>query len=799
MKTIHLRRATARHATLVLILFLTAQSLWAQPATPLPPGQGRPRPRAATNNPAGAISALPTTTGSNAPAAGAPASGGTTARSGMSMAPLGAADSSDDTGGTNAEGNGIVFEYDGVDVNQVLDVYSDLVGRTLIRGTVPQASIILITKSPLTKAEAIEALQAVLALNNITFVNIGEKFVKVVTPEQAASAGGTVDTNDLASLQEMGPYVTRVVQLEHIKPSAVVPLIASFGKLANNLFPIDDNGILVMRDYTENVKRMMEMIARIDISVPAVYISEVIPIRYAQVDEIASALNSLGGSGGGTISVGTSTSASPISGMAPNRNGTTGTTLGGLGANQPGGSGINGTTSPLGTPRPATATTSNPNGTPSGSTSSLQSRLLNMVTLASGGGSTPGKQEPIQIFGQAKIIADVRANALLVYATKDDMKQIKEVIGKLDVLLSQVLIEAVIIDYELGPNTLSVGVSAAQSPQTYSPSLPASGAGGFNNGQSFYNFATKVLGGGSTNTTTTTTSGSAFGNGLPGGLSYFQNIGPNWNVALQAAAADSHASVIQRPRIQTSQAKPAQFFVGETVPYITSFGNYGYGNQSSYSQLSVGIELDVTPFINPDGLVVMDVQQEIDDIIPNGGVNINGTSVPSTTKRTLNSEIAVRDRDTVMLGGFIKNAKSSGRTGVPILQDIPLLGNLFSQRSSSKQREELIVLMRPTVLKTPFVAATNTIIEGQRLAGVSASLAEDSEEQSKSVEVERKKELKNPKTMSAGFFNTPIPTNPPAEELPQPQVPGDSFFTPVPPPSAPVIPADTTPAAPVIP
>jgi hypothetical protein len=170
--------------------------------------------------------------------------------------------------------------------------------------------------------------------------------------------------------------------------------------------------------------------------------------------------------------------------------------------------------------------------------------------------------------------------------------------------------------------------------------------------------------------------------------------------------------------------------------------------------------------------------------------------VPSTTKRTLNSEIAVRDKDTVMLGGFIKNAKSTGRTGVPFLQDIPLLGNLFSQRSSSKQREELIVLMRPTVLKTPFIAATNTIVEGQRLAGVSAALAEDAEEQSKSVEAERKLELKNPKTMSGGFFNTPIPTNAPSEELPQPQAQGDSFLTPVPPPDAPVIPADNNVAPP---
>ena len=86
---------------------------------------------------------------------------------------------------------------------------------------------------------------------------------------------------------------------------------------------------------------------------------------------------------------------------------------------------------------------------------------------------------------------------------------------------------------------------------------------------------------------------------------------------MQAAAADNNATVIQRPRIQTSQAKPAQFFVGDTVPYVTGTyygGGYGGGNSSSYSQLSVGVELDVTPFINPDGLVVMDIKQEIDDV-----------------------------------------------------------------------------------------------------------------------------------------------------------------------------------------
>jgi general secretion pathway protein D len=789
--------------TLVLILFLTARGLWAQtpPSPSVTQAQVQARERIlqlqrsrATNNPAGAPAGLPANPGFSAPAAGTPASGAAASAPAIPTTMPGApAVSPGSAAATDKEAAGIEFTYDGVDVNQVLDVYADLVGRTLIRGNVPQVSIVLKTQSPLTKAEAIEALQAVLALNSIALVNIGEKFVKVLPPDQAPGGGGSLDSTDATNLPEMGSYVTHIVQLKYVKPSVMAPLIQPFGRLANSISSIDDNGILVIRDYAENVKRMLEMIDKIDISVPAVYISEVIPIRYAQADDIASALNSLGGSGGGTVSVGTSTASPTISGIAGNRS--TGTGFGGMGgingATQPGVNNNTPNNSTFGQSRTGLGATANPNGTPSGTPSTLQQRLLNIVNRASGGGGNG--QEQIQIFGQAKIIADERANSLLVFATRQDMDQIKQVISKLDVLLAQVLIESAIIDYSLGPDTLSMGVSAAQNPSIFTGNPPTVGGGGVNNGQSLPNFLNSVSG------ATNLINSSNFASSLPGGLSYFGNIGPKWDVALTAAASDSHASIIQRPRIQTSQAKPAQFFVGDTVPYVTSTYNYGgaYGNQSSYSQLSVGVELDVTPFINPDGLVVMQIQQEIDDL--NGYTTITGVGqIPNTIKRTLNSEIAVRDKDTVMLGGFIKNAKSTSRSGVPFLQDIPLLGSLFSQRNNSKAREELIVLMRPTVLKTPEIAAANTIAEGRRLPGVSVSLANDIEEQNKLVEAERKKELSHPKTMSGGFFNMPMPTNAPTEPLPQPQAQGDTFFTPVTP-HAPVIPANGNGTAPPAP
>jgi general secretion pathway protein D len=632
-----------------------------------------------------------------------------------------------------------------VDVNQVLDVYAQLVGRTLIRAALPAASVILQTQTPLTKSEAIQALQAVLALNNISVVNVGDKFVKVLPSDQANAAGAEFNTGDSSALPNLGTYVTRIVQLKNIKPSEMVPVIQPFARLANSILPIDSNGILVIRDYAENVKRMLQMIEQIDVSVPAEFISEVIPIRYALATDIANALNSLGGAGGGsTVSIGSSATT-----------GSTGARTGGGGlggGNNQYGNGLNNNNQNNQQNR-GFGGQNTPNGTANTGTS-FQQRIQSIIQRA----ATPGgQQDQIQVFGQTKLIADERSNSLLVFATRADMERIKEVIGKLDVLLSQVLIEAVIMDVTLG-KTFNFGVSVAQQQKNFGNN---STAGGVNNGQPFYNFMQQI----GTNLISSGTNlfPGNFTSVLPGGagqsLSYFGNIGPTWDVAVQAAASDNSVSVIQRPRIQTSQAKAASFFVGQTVPYVTSttFGGSAYGNSSSYSQLSIGIQMDVTPFINPDGLVVMDINQEIDDI--SSYTTIDNNPVPNTSKRTLSSEIAVKDRDTILLGGFIRTDKSKTRSGVPFLMDIPLLGNLFSQRSDNKDRSETVVLIRPTVLRTPDLAAVQAIKEQRRLPGISAAAADAIEEEHKQVAAQIKLEQKRLKLkkQNAEYYDAPLP------------------------------------------
>ena len=697
---------------LILLVFLTGFGLHAQtpPAPrPMPQHPGVPATNVVASAPP-AMSAVPPALPS-LPMPGEPATTPPSSESKEEMVPAGD------------------INFQGVDVDVVLDVYARYVGRTLLRAGLPQAKIVLHTETPLTRGEVIQALQGVLALNGIALINVGDRFVKAVPATQADQEAAAFNQGTAAQLPDVGQYVTYIVQLKYVKPAEMAPILQPFAKLQKNILTIDSNGILVLRDNAENVKRMLEMIKQVDVSVPAEFISEVIPIKYALADEIANALNSLGGSGGNTVSIGNPSAATPISGMSRTGGTTMGTTPGQYQPNQSRTFGAAAT----GMPTPG---------------NSFSGRLQAIIQRAAS-----GTADQIQIFGQTKIIADNRSNSLLVFATRQDMDMIKHVISQLDVLLAQVLIEAVIMDVSFG-HSWNLGVSAAQNPKMFSPSQQIAGGGGFNNGPSFMNFL------GTNNPINFGTNIISSGSGL----NYFGNIGPQWDVAIQAAESDSTTTIIQRPRIQTSQAKLAQFFVGQTVPYITGYYNNGYGNNSSYSQLSVGIELDITPFINPEGLVVMDIQQEIDDL--GDAIKIDGNDVYKTVKRTLSSEIAVRDGDTIILGGFIRTDKSKSKSGVPLLQDIPILGNLFTSRTDNKNRQELIVMMRPTVLRTPELAAAQTIKEQERLPGVSAAIAEDAAYERKLVENQRKveeaqkkaeKKQQRSQSQSQSKFFQPVP------------------------------------------
>jgi general secretion pathway protein D len=607
-----------------------------------------------------------------------------------------------------------MIDFRSADLNQVLDIYSMMVNRTILRpATLPAPTITLTTHGQLTVGEGIQALEAVLGLNGITMVNMGDKFVKAMPEAQGNTAGARFDTNSAAHLPDMGQYITHVVQLKYAKPSEMVPVLTPFIKIPNAILPIDSSQILVLRDYTENVKRMLELIKDIDVAVPSEFVSEVIPIKYAKATEIASALNSLSSGGGGAsvgggTSTGTSTRSTRSSGMGR---------TGGM-------SGYPGQGTMPGMLNQGGATGTTPTAQPGGS---FSQRLQNIIQRASASGE-------IQVLGQTKIISDERTNSLLIYASKDDMKIIKDIVAKLDVVLAQVLIEAVIIEVAL-KNSRDLGIAAYEQ-KAHPGSGYFQGLGALNNGSSF---ASSPLISSATNVATT----------LPGGFSYLASFGQDLDVTVSAVANDSRARILQRPRIQTSHNEPASLFVGESRPYPTSsyYGGGGYGGYSSIQQMQIGVTLEVTPLINPDGLVVMDIHQKIDSV--SGTVNIaNVGDVPITSSKEASAKVSVRDHDTIILGGLIETDKNKTASGVPLLMDIPVLGYLFRNSHNDENRSELIVLIRPTVLPTPEIAALAATAEKNKMPGV-----RDTEREIRAEETRR---LKQADSAEKGSSSQPV-------------------------------------------
>ncbi len=594
-------------------------------------------------------------------------------------------------------------QFQGLDVNTFLDVYALYSGRTVLRAyTLPApAGVTLKAQTKLTRREVVEAMEGVLSLNGIAMIPIGEKFVKAVPSAQADKEGSSINVQDVSELPDSEAFMTKIVQLKAIKPSEIGPTLQSFSKSATAVTPIDSNQTLVLRDNVSNIKRMLELIKKIDVPPESDFQLSVIPIKYGKVTDIYATMGALiggGGSGGtGTGAVGAAGVGGQL-GMGANfpmggsRGGSRGGNYNRSGMGSSGGYGggynnYNARSSFGGGGYYPQAVATTPAGiTAAGAQNSFQNRLNQIVNKASG---TP--KEETQILEGANIVADERSNQLLVFANKRDMAMITNIVSKVDVLLSQVLIEAIILEVKIG-DSLKVGVSAVQQPRDFGKGFL--GAGGANNGPNLVGALTNI------------------GAALPtdGGLTYMGKIPGDFDIAISAIAKDNSINIVSRPRIQTSHAIMGRFNIGETVPYVTGttdyggyMGNSGLSSRSMVTERPIGLTLEVTPFITPDGLVVMEIFQQFEQ--RGADVIIDKNPIPVVNNREAEATLTLRDKDMIMLGGFISENRSKSKSGIPFLKDIPGIGFLFRSTANSDDRTELIILLKATILKTPEAAA----------------------------------------------------------------------------------------------
>ena len=630
------------------------------------------------------------------------------------------------------------FNFPAMPLEPIFTIYSELTGKMVLYAPTLEGTVNLVTAAgvELTTEEAIEAITTSLALANVVMVPMGDKFVKAVPKEEAMQHAPEATTEDASQIPDSGMFLTRTIKLNSSAPSEVAEILAPMSANPDGLIPIDSTQILIIHDYAVNIKQMLQVIEKIDIEPELDYSLEVIPIRYGKVGELyntMAALISGGGAAAGTGTAAGNTGTGFNSGFGGGgfnsgfggsrgiggfggglgRSSSFGrSSMGGFGGGYGSGfgGGFGGGYRPYQTSTPVAV---NRSSSTSSNRSSFQDRLRQVIDRAADG------EEEIELLANARIVPDERSNSLLIFANKQDLTMITNMVSKVDVLLAQVLIEAIVLEVGIGDDQ-TVGVSMAQNPEnsgkfTY---------GGAMSNNSNLDIGSNFLGGTSTN---------GFG-GLPGGFSYFGQYNDSLNVAVSAIATDRSVQVVQRPRIQTSHGIPGFFTLGESVPIVTGGFTGGFssvGSQSFVQYINIGIQLSVQPFITPEGYIVMEISQNVDQ--RGGDVIIDGNPNPVVNQRAAQATLSVRDGDTIMLGGFIKQTKNKSKSGVPILKDIPLLGALFRSKSDSNDMTELIILLRATVLETPEEAAIVAQQEREALPGIrhlEEDLKEDAQERS---------------------------------------------------------------------
>ncbi|MDP2535131.1 type II secretion system secretin GspD [Alteromonas stellipolaris] len=294
------------------------------------------------------------------------------------------------------------------------------------------------------------------------------------------------------------------------------------------------------------------------------------------------------------------------------------------------------------------------------------------------------------------------SNALVITAEPDMMRSLEEVVRQLDIRRAQVQVEAIIVEvFESDGTTLGVQwVSESGGGTQFSNGVIPVGslAVAVKEAEDTTETETYVSDDGSPYTVTNTDEGdytslaSLLGsaNGLIAGI-----IDNGWGAVVQAVSTDTNSNVLATPHLTTMDNEEAYFIVGQEVPIITgtSTGSNNSNPFQTVDRQEVGIKLKVTPQINEGDAVQLLIEQEVSSVSGATSVDI------SINKREIKTTVIVDDGGTIVLGGLIDEDVQESVSKVPLLGDIPILGNLFKSTSTSKRKRNLMVFLKPTIVR----------------------------------------------------------------------------------------------------
>ncbi|APR82083.1 General secretion pathway protein D [Minicystis rosea] len=634
-------------------------------------------------------------------------------------------------------GFGVNFNLEDADLPELVKAISNITGKRFIYGgKLRQIKATVYSPEKVSAQEAYSAFLSILETNGMTVIPHG-RFLKIVE-----SPGVVTDTTEVfgtaAPIPNEDRYITRLYRVSHIDATETANLLTKFKTKEGDITVYPAGNLLIITETGSNIQRMMRILEEIDVGGAGEQLW-VEPVHYTSATELANKLNDIldlkGGKGGGA-------------------GGAAGQGKGGGGGGAPGARII---ADDRGNALIITANEPDylrllelikrldvkQTGEGEIHVQPLQyaackdlSTTLNQILGTSGLGGATGARPgapgvpaaPVgagatgvrgaagagldEVFeGRVRITCDEATNSLVTTSSLRDYAQLRTVIDKLDRPRRQVFIEAVIMDVSIQRKT-DYGIS-------YHGGAPV----GFGSlGDGFFYGGNNLAGSAGIPTNI-----EALALGLRGpDLANSQSLLgtgisiPALGVALHALGQDGDTNVLATPHILATDNTKAEISIGQNIPLQTnvggglsqlagaaagasgaagalgSLGGLGLlGGGFSAPRQDVGTKITVTPHVNDSDQVRLELIEEISDAgAPTGALG----AIP-INKRSANTTLVVRDQQTVVIGGLVRDAVQNGETKIPILGDIPVLGLLFKQTQKTKTKSNLLLVLTPYVIR----------------------------------------------------------------------------------------------------
>jgi general secretion pathway protein D len=628
----------------------------------------------------------------------------------------------------------VIVNMHDVDIAAVADQISRITGRTLILDPQVRGQVTVTSAEPLSTQGAWDLFQSVLRVHGFAAIQSGRVWRVVPQASAARDVGG-----GFAGAQ----VTTRLIRLHNVAPETAArifrPIVAQFGSVE----PLTSPNAIVVTDYADNIRRIEALARSLDGSGGTSF--ETIALSRASAKDVGQAIQGLFGTAEGAPRVavdersniilvrGDPRSVGEARRMAERMDRPGGATpmtrvyrlknadsesvtdvlrglLGGqqgqspnpvarsLAATEPTiGAGNIGLPANGGTSGTATGSLT---GSPQSATSQTSSLPLSSATPQSTGFTTP----------DLAVQSAPELNAIVVRATPAGMAQIAPLIEQLDVRRPQVMIEAAIVEV-FGDKAEALGVQFGLGKGM--PNINGATSSFTNIGVGVRDVLAAL---------NVPVAAAANASGLSGAI----GIGNDFQLLVQALGSSTKANLLSTPSITTLDNQVAQIVVGQNVPFRTgSYTTVASGTTAPFTTIErqdVGLTLRIIPRVHDGDVVRLDVSQEVSSLSD----AVTGAADLITNRRSIQTTVLADNSQTIVLGGLISDDRMNSKSQVPVLGDVPVLGNLFKSRKLSQTRRTLFVFLRPTILRTAEQAAVATAGKYARLRSAEAGLSDNS-------------------------------------------------------------------------